>query len=172
MAVFTGSLSVSAAATENEWQEREGNQPPVSPFPFLKNTCTKRHIEFRLKSHSLKTNFWKQYERHSLGTGILLQTLFPGDELPWDKSLHGPGPLVCWASPLVSRRGLTSGTSRHSRHSRSWGSHHRACCSRDRSRSGFPTRLGSGGGGKETREALRKKKSQKGHYKDYYILWS
>lgn len=45
--------------------------------------------------------------------------------------------------PPPRAQALTSGTSRHSRHSRSWDSRRQACHTRDRSRSGFPTRLGS-----------------------------
>lgn len=54
--------------------------------------------------------------------------------------------VLCGAPPCrASFSALTSGTSRHSRHTRSWDSHRQACHILDRSRSDFPTHLGSEG---------------------------
>lgn len=62
-------------------------------------------------------------------------------------------PSSCWhiwnrttafllvVQPLIQHR--ASGTSHRSHHSRSWDSHHQACCIQGRSRSDCPTHLGS-----------------------------
>lgn len=88
----------------------------------------------------------------------------------WSGARSAGGGLWGAASPRAKLRVLTSGTSRHSRHSRSWDSRHQACRIPGRSRFDFPTHLGSeslgggavaaggqrGNGGKNQREGRRR----------------